>query len=231
MNTSPKIVKKSAVEDLGPVSFPEFRIDQPDLGKVLDFVVPDIEEIQLEEQNTSLADPGPDAGGSIDASQITEIEEAAREKAAQEIQQKIDEEVDIRIRDIRNSLSEAIGSLASSKEDISRQTESELVRLAIKIAEKIVGREVIVDETIALEMTKRTLKQIDSRALAEIHLSPADFEFVQEKHGEIGFHGSLKLIEDPAISNGGCLVHTETGDFDARIESQLEEIIEGLLDP
>jgi len=230
MNTLPKIVKKSSVADLGTVSFPEFRSEQLELGKVLDFVVPDLEEIQADEQNPSSTDANPLANNSLDPAQLAQIEEAARQKAGQEIQTKIDEAVEIRISEIQNSLSESIEKLAAAKNEISAQIEKELVTLAIKIAQKVVGREVNLDEHIALEMTKRSLKQIDSRALAEVHLNPEDLTFIQEKQGEIDFHGSLKLIEDQSVSKGGCLVHTETGDLDARIESQFEEIVEGLLE-
>ena len=230
MNTLPKIVKKSSVADLGTVSFPEFRSEQLELGKVLDFVVPDIEEIQVDEQNPSSMNANPLANTSLDATQVAQIEEAARQKAEQEIQEKIDEAVEVRVNEIQNALAESIEKLASAKDDISAQIEKELVTLAIKIAQKIVGQEIGLDESIALEMTKRSLKQIDSRALAEVHLNPEDLTFVQEKQGEIDFHGSLKLIEDQSVTKGGCLVHTETGDLDARIESQFEEIVEGLLE-
>ena len=228
MNTSPKIVKKSSVDQLGAVTFPEFRGEQLELGKVIDFVVPDIGEVQIDPNPSTPADLAP--GAPLDTSHIAQIEEASRQKAMAEIQQKVEEEVENRTNEIQTTLAESLENLGSVRMEITKSIEKELVELAVKIAEKIVQREVILDENIALEMTKRAMKQIDRRSLAEVHLNPEDFSFVQEKQTEVDFHGSLKLIEDQTITRGGCLVHTDTGDFDATIESQFEEIIEGLLD-
>lgn len=231
MNTSPKIVKKSSVEDNGSVTFPEFRSEQLELGKVLDFVVPDLDEIEIDQTSSSNAPANLAPGAPMDTSQIAHIEEAAHQKAMLEVQKRVDEEVTNRTSEMQATLMESLENIALAKKEISKSIEQELVHLAIKIAEKIVCREVSLDENVALEMTKRALAQIDRRSLAEVHLNPEDFSFVQENQNETGFHGSLKLIEDQSVSRGGCLVHTDTGDFDATIESQFEEILEGLLDP
>jgi len=41
---------------------------------------------------------------------------------------------------------------------------------------------------------------------------------------------SVKLVEDPLIARGGCIIETESGTIDARIEEQLREIERGFFD-
>ena len=103
------------------------------------------------------------------------------------------------------------------------------VELALEIAKKVVGREVSLDREIALTLVKVSLKRLNSRAAAQVHLSPDDFAFVDAHREKLDFHGSLEIIEDRSVSPGGCLVRTDTGDIDARIESQFDEISHGLI--
>ena len=107
---------------------------------------------------------------------------------------------------------------------------NELVELALDIAKKIVGREVTIDREIALTLVKVSLEKLHNRARAQVHLHPEDFAYVESHREKLDFHGSLEIIEDRSISVGGCLIHTETGDIDARIESQFDEIAHGLLE-
>jgi type III secretion protein L len=41
---------------------------------------------------------------------------------------------------------------------------------------------------------------------------------------------SVKLVEDPLIARGGCIIETESGTIDARIEEQLREIEKGFFE-
>lgn len=158
------------------------------------------------------------------------IEQAAREKAEQEASAIIENQIAERTGEIRTSFAETLQQLSVLREEISARVETDLVELALEIAKKIVGREVTVDREIALTLVKVSLKKLNSRApFAQIHLSPEDYAFIDARREQIDFRGSLELIEDRSISPGGCLVHTDTGEVDARIESQFEEIAHGLL--
>lgn len=158
------------------------------------------------------------------------IEQAAREKAEQEVRMTIEAEVADRTMEIREKFVETVRELSLLREEISARVEQDVVQLALEIAKKIVGREVMFDREIALTLVKVSLKKINSRSpLAQIHLHPEDCAYVEARREQIDFRGALEFIEDRSISAGGCLVHTETGEVDARIESQFEEIAHGLL--
>lgn len=158
------------------------------------------------------------------------IAEAAEEKGRQNVREAIREEVAGEVAEIRANLAQAIDDLDSLQGEITARVETELVEFALSIARKIVRREVTIDREVALTLVKVSLEKLQNRTLAQIHLHPDDLAYVRSKREQLGAHNSLELVEDPTISPGGCLVHTETGDIDARIESQFEEIAHGLLD-
>lgn len=157
------------------------------------------------------------------------LEKAVHEKAIYEIRESIEAEINAEIGDLRENLVETIDRVSNLAKEITTQLESEVVGLAVDIAKKVTMREVATDPEVVLAVTRTALTKLHSRTLATIHLHPDDLAFVQENRERLNFHGSIELIEDRSITPGGCLVHTAAGDIDARIESQFDEIVHGLL--
>ena len=161
--------------------------------------------------------------------QSATVEETIRAQALQEARQMLEAENAAQIARLRAELTETIAQISSLSDQVIARVENDVVVLALEVAKKIVAREVMFDREIALTLVKVSLKKLHSRAVAQVRLHPEDFAYVQAHRGKIDFHGSLEIVEDRTISPGGCLIHTETGDVDARIESQFEEIAHGLL--
>jgi flagellar assembly protein FliH len=157
------------------------------------------------------------------------IEQIAREQAMQDARRELEAENAALINELRGQLAETITRISSLSEEITKRVEHEVVELALEIAKKVVAREVSVDREVAFTLVKVSLAKLHNRSVAQVHLNPEDFAFVESHREKLGFRGSLELIEDRSISMGGCLIHTETGEIDARIKSQFEEITHGLL--
>jgi flagellar assembly protein FliH len=159
----------------------------------------------------------------------TALERAVRERAAQEARAEIEAQLNAQIGDLRENLSQTIENISGLSQEITARLETEAVELALEIARKVVAREVTTDREIILSVTKNALSKLNSRTLASVHLHPDDLAYIQEHRGKLNFHGSLELVEDGSITPGGCLIHTDAGDIDGRIESQFDEIVYGLL--
>jgi flagellar assembly protein FliH len=226
-----------------PYRMPELNGGNPQSGNVDSFTIPEYDDLRY---GTNLVEPDAIALPSADsilqnarteAARIVAeaennraiIEEAAHDKARHEAETGIDNEVADKVADLRAQLLSTIEEISSLSADVTAQAEKTLVELALQIAKKIVGREVTIDREIALTLVKVSLSKLHNRSIAEVHLNPIDFVFVQTHREKLDFRGSLDLVEDRSISLGGCLIHTETGDIDARIESQFDEISHGLL--
>ncbi len=161
------------------------------------------------------------------------IEQAAFEKGSLEAKATVETEIAARVEaqanPLREELAGTIEKISALAGEITERAEADVVELAIEIAEKIVEREVSLDREIVCRLVKIALGKLHNRSVAEVRLNPEDFAFVQAQREKLGFRGTLELAEDASISVGGCLIHTETGDIDARIESQFDEIAYGLL--
>lgn len=246
MSMLAKVVKKHAAENFTSFSIPEMGEVQTPFEINSGFAFPKLENLQPVEEIVEIAreaqfaemteedilqNAREEAAGIIAQAEKDKetIEYAAREKGLQFAQTSIDAEVATQVNKMRLELSETIEKIAGLNEEITSGAETQLVELALEIAKKIVGREVSIDREIALTLVKVSLKRLNSRAIAKVLLNPEDFAFVQSHREKLDFHGALEIVEDRSISVGGCLIQTETGDIDARIESQFDEIAHGLL--
>ncbi len=157
------------------------------------------------------------------------LEQAANEKAVSRAKAQLEAEHIQQFGDLRRELAETIARVGSLDEELNGSIEKEAVELALQVARKVVAREVTIDRDIALTLVKVSLAKLHNRVVAEVHLHPEDYAYVREHLDQLDYRGKIDLIEDRSISLGGCLIHTETGDIDARIESQFDEIAHGLM--
>jgi len=158
-----------------------------------------------------------------------ETERAIREQAMTEAQATAAAEVTAELESLRAQLAQTLDEFANLREQVALHAEREMVQLAIEIAKKIVRREVTVDREIVLSLARVALSRLHTRALATVHLHPDDYQYALTHRERLSTSGTLKLVEDPAIGRGGCLIETDHGDVDARIEHQFSEIERGFL--
>jgi flagellar assembly protein FliH len=123
---------------------------------------------------------------------------------------------------------EAIVEIGRLRPALYAQVEREVVRLALEVAKKIVHREVHADREIVQTLIRVALSHVAVKSAATVRLHPADYEFVLEhraastRPGESG--REVTLVADKSIERGGCLVETECGDVDARIDEEFREV-------
>lgn len=140
----------------------------------------------------------------------------------------------------RGRIEKAMGRLESilrELEDFRRRifsrTEEEILELAIAVAKKVLQRELMSDRQLVLRTLREAIKKVTEGDTVKIYLSPDDIELVKEHRGEQLLEGvrglsGVVLHADPGITPGGCFIETEFGHIDARLESQLEVIAQGL---
>jgi len=124
--------------------------------------------------------------------------------------------------------------LNALRKEIFATSEREVLRLALEIARKVIRREASVDEELILTLVKVALNRLAEQAVMTVRVNPRDYQSIQRHQAAYPSSSSLnegvKLIEDPSISRGGCLIETESGVIDARIEEQLREIEKGFFE-
>lgn len=107
-------------------------------------------------------------------------------------------------------------------------TEPELANLSVSIAEKIIGLEVTTSGEVILGVVKNALSDMKDREEVKIHVNPDDYHIVNnERSALMRMVEGLKdfdLTVDNKVTRGGCIIETNLGNIDARLETQLSAI-------
>ncbi len=129
---------------------------------------------------------------------------------------------------------EALVELARMKSTIYAQVEREVVKLALEVAKKIVHREIQADKEIIQTLVKVALSHVAEKTAVTIHLNPIDYNFILERKGELAQGDQagreIMLLADKSLQRGSCLVKSECGDIDARIEEEFKEVERGFFE-
>ncbi len=156
-----------------------------------------------------------------------QIESEAYEKGFAEARDKVAEEINTAVEDLRAKLSHTLSELEPLYTLIAARAERDLVKLALEVARKVVQREVTTDSDIVLTLARVALERLHPRAVAKVLLHPEDFEFVTARRHQLSNTSALEFVSDASIGRGGCIIQSEHGDIDARIEQQFASIERG----
>ena len=130
------------------------------------------------------------------------------------------------------ALEKTLAELDGVRNRIKQQLEREVVELAMHVARKVIQREVSVSDDAIIAVVKEALTHLDDPEKISIRLNPLDLKRLQEagERSQAAFENldNIHFEEDAGIESGGCYIHTEYGEVDARLEEQLRHIEEAL---
>jgi len=123
----------------------------------------------------------------------------------------------------RVQLSELAGRLAAAADGIASQrlgavavAESEIVALAVELAETLVRRELEITATAGVDAVRRALQLVPVDADLVVRLHPDDRVLVEELQALVPDR-SVRLVTDPDVERGGCLVDAGPCHIDTQI--------------
>ena len=128
-----------------------------------------------------------------------------------------------------NKLQHVVSELVKLRKQIFIDSEKEIVELALAIARRIVCHEVKLDKPTIINVTREALKRVEDHEKITIRVKPEDLEcFENVDSNPICNNENVTVEAEETISSGGCVIETDAGAFDARIEKQLQAV-EGAL--
>ena len=127
---------------------------------------------------------------------------------------------------------ESIMELSKLRSALYARVEREVVKLAIEVAKKIVHREIQADQEIVETLVHVALSHVAEKSAVTVHLSPTDYNYLLEHRAQLSQNEGrdISLLADQSIERGGCLIQTECGDIDARIEEKFREVEHAFFD-
>lgn len=112
------------------------------------------------------------------------------------------------------------------------ETEQDILCLAVKLAEKIIGREIENNKSTVVEIVSNALRNAKRQDKLTVRVSQKDYSTVQEKFVELSQSSRtsyVDIVPDPRVTLGGCIIESEVGTIDARLETQLRVLEKALL--
>ena len=132
-----------------------------------------------------------------------------------------------------NMISRVIDELKAYRTQILNDARNDIVRMAISVAERVLHKEIMTDPNSVISVVKNAIKKINFKKQFMVHVNPLDLEVVQKQSAEVALlldnYEILKFTGNPKVEPGGCIIQTESGTVDARVDRQFQEITEQVL--
>jgi type III secretion protein L len=123
---------------------------------------------------------------------------------------------------------------ASQKADeLSKSWEETMLRLSIRVAEKIVGEQLRLHPESIVEIVREVLKSIRPGKHLTIQVNPADAQYARARIDRLkealGTSSEIEIVAAANVAPGGCVIESELGIIDARLETQLKCLEDALV--
>lgn len=169
------------------------------------------------------------------AAQRAEVEtrlelDAAREEGRRQGELEARQRLEARHTSEWEKLARTVEEVASHKARLRRETEVEVVRLAVNVARRILRRELTVDPGAIEGLVKAAFERVSTREVTKVRVAPAGRMLLDQMLARIGPATAIAVESDPSLEAGGILIETPRGTLDASVEGQLSEIERGFAD-
>ena len=134
------------------------------------------------------------------------------------------------LRPIMDRLTATIAELSTYRARFRRDSEPELLRLALAVARKILRRELTVDPHSLLGILKAALETINQAEVLSVRTAPEDAPQLSGRLAELGLPAQVEVIADRTLERGSVVLDTKRGQIDASVLTQLAEIENGFAD-
>ncbi|CAL95334.1 flagellar assembly protein FliH [Azoarcus olearius] len=110
---------------------------------------------------------------------------------------------------------------------VDAEVAEDLLALAIEIARQMVQHSLLQHPQGVVETVRAALGQLP-QAHAQIRIHPDDAALVREHLGEQLAHAGQRIVEDSAITPGGCRIESAGAQIDATMETRWRRVLENM---
>jgi flagellar assembly protein FliH len=114
------------------------------------------------------------------------------------------------------------------RQDLLKNAEKEMVELVLEAIEKVLDYKIETDQTLIETLIKQGIGRVTKSHLVSIRVSNEDYNHaISVRPLIIASSDKIEDIEikrDPTLSNGACIIDTDSGSIDSGIQTQLDQI-------
>jgi flagellar assembly protein FliH len=133
------------------------------------------------------------------------------------------------LQPVLDRLSRSLAELATVRSKVRKTAESDLLKLAIAVARRVIHRELTLDPGSIEGLIRVALEKLESRELCRVRVHPDQEPVIRTLLARFSA-APVELIPDPTLQCGDVLFETAHGTLDGSIEAQLQEIERGFAD-
>ena len=134
------------------------------------------------------------------------------------------------MRQASERLAAVVAALAAPLRGFDEQAERELSELAFAVARQIIRRELRTDPGEIIGLVREAMALLPSSARrVDIRLHPDDLVLVRDNLNLVDQESTLRLLEDPSVSRGGCFIDAEPTRIDASLETRISQLSTAIL--
>ena len=133
------------------------------------------------------------------------------------------------IQPVMDRLSRSLADLATVRSHVRKTAESDLLKLAIAVARRVIHRELTLDPGSIEGLIRVALEKLESRELCRVRVHPDQEPVIRTLLARFSA-APVELIPDQTLQCGDVLFETAHGTLDGSIEAQLQEIERGFAD-
>ncbi|MEI7542213.1 MAG: FliH/SctL family protein [bacterium] len=127
-----------------------------------------------------------------------------------------------------NALTAITEMALSEKQKIIKNTEDDIVNLAIDIAQKVVGKELVDNKEIVVKFVTDAIKMLENKEKIIIYCNPEDLEIIKLHRNDFvkltDINETLHILPDDMLERGECRLESDSEIVDTDINYQFGEI-------
>ncbi|WP_146974407.1 FliH/SctL family protein [Lujinxingia vulgaris] len=128
---------------------------------------------------------------------------------------------------------DVLGKARAEYDLLLQRAEPDMVRLAFQIASRLIGETLEMAPERVEQMVARSLELVRGKRQVLLRVHPDDLATLRAAEARLSYVVGgvpVHLQADEEVARGGCLIETESGQIDARLQTQLDVLQAALLD-
>jgi len=163
--------------------------------------------------------------------------EEGLKRGLDEAKERLDEERKRLFKEVEEEKEKALGRLRGLleglEEEINRAVlslDKGVLKLSLKIAQKLLLKEVKTDQELLLRIIREALQYIAEGIEVVVRLNPEDYRFLEENKVLLPRNYRFKILPDEGVKRGGAILESQMGVIDATLEKRWEMVLKALED-
>lgn len=134
------------------------------------------------------------------------------------------------LKAISDRAARSLEEIAGLRRRLRREAEADLIRLALAIARRVLYRELAVDPDALRGVVLAALEKVQLQEISRVRVHPELAAMLATSLQRLAAAHIPEIVADPSRERGDLIFETSRGNLDASVETQLQEIENGLAD-